>query len=479
MPRFPLFDLPDTVLRALHWHLDVHSVLLLRQTSKAAAWSDVVLGDRMLAAMLALISGNEAEFLCHAPKFRPADVQEKIPSAMDELDAFPASGRLLFYRLACVLVRMDAPRSRWVILRRWAFGHSALAPKHYRTLLSLVAEDGAADSLDVLLAWKSRKGCSMYRLSGSESINLLVALDHPRIAGRPDIAEWVLQRLDVFLQHGARPDQLLRSLRTKATVFLKVLARLLPVMTKSGAEAINALSVRPDEPSSYTNIAHSAGTEVLFDVFWGVVPVMEPIPVFRAILAALLIAHHYWRPSHVLASTTAFRLDFGTTMTPDQGLAALGALLIQCTGGDAALAGALEDGFAQISPEAARNGLLLFSFACMTDLSAPNLSLVVSAVSIDPPEFSSLLEHEICRAAVGSIQKTIVAQHFTVPPREHVGYAMRSPPSSSQPYDPVAIAQGCCRGCEQALPPSTSKDDARRQWGVVVSVPNFLGYCSS
>ncbi|KAI9217384.1 hypothetical protein BC828DRAFT_260094 [Blastocladiella britannica] len=107
----------------------------------------------------------------------------------------------------------------------------------------------------------------------------------------------------------------------------------------------------------HTDRAMGYGLAVMEAIFRGAGESLEPGTVFRAALAALLLAQHTWRPDHVFASSTAIRLDFGSEITQEQELADLRAMVVKCAGGDANVADALVDGFAQIPPRAVRNAI--------------------------------------------------------------------------------------------------------------------------
>ncbi|KAI9217385.1 hypothetical protein BC828DRAFT_259956 [Blastocladiella britannica] len=140
---------------------------------------------------------------------------------------------------------------------------------------------------------------------------------------------------------------------------------------------------------------------------------VEPTVVSLALQAAFLIAHHNWRPGHALASNTAIRLDFGTEITQEEGLVALRALLVRCTGGDETVADALVSDFGHAPPRSARNALLLLPRDWAAKVAREMRAVPVAGMSVDPPEFSTLWEHQ-----------TECAFLRTSPTATHDGYSL-------------------------------------------------------
>ncbi|KAI9215767.1 hypothetical protein BC828DRAFT_394741, partial [Blastocladiella britannica] len=304
---------------------------------------------------------------------------------------------------------MDVPRPRWAVLRRWTQGRTALRPAQYIALVAYASTCGSGEALNVLLAWKTRTGRRMFTLEppplrGKHRFE--AALVHSRITSRADFADWLLTHLDDFLTANVPPTQLLHAISINVPGFLTVLQRLIPFWHADGIKYTNILGTLADMSPPRTRKSLECesminGKDLMDDLFAAVPTARDPVLLFRAILAALLIGRVDWRPDHPLASSTAVRLDFGPDMTPADGTAALYLFLVQSAGGDTAVAVGLIARFEKMPPTVVRNALVSFAPAT-TDPTHRNLDLISAILSIDPPSLSTMLEHEAVRLAVYS-----------------------------------------------------------------------------
>ncbi|KAI9222444.1 hypothetical protein BC828DRAFT_378419 [Blastocladiella britannica] len=480
----PLLDLPDTVLRALHWHLDVPSVLKLRQTSRLAAQSDLVLEDRTLSATLALISGNEPLFLQSAPRFQPYRDYDKKIRGMYSSHHLPRSGQVPFYRFACVLVRMDAPRKHWAMLRRWARCRTGITPEHHYALVAFALRSGSLHAIGILLQWKSRKGKPMHSLRYGYWIKMLMCQKFaaPGSSSHPGFAQWVLANAAVFIALPPMTVQdIVRPIAADSLMQLKVLARLLPIAGVPCAASLRCLELALPDSSTYSTESWRAvdtGIKLMESWLSCVAMASGPLVVYRALLAALVLSHVDWRPGHPLASDTAFQVDFGGAET--DGVTALRVLLVESVGGDAAAAAALIAGFAVIPPLAARNGLIMSAHMCSSEPVRCNTAFIRAAVTIDPSSFATILDHEAVRPWTAS---AIEVDHGRVVHRPYLNHGHANvplvDPKNGYTLNVVKTALRRCDGCRQAvIRHMTAEEAAVRSWGVVVHVPSMLSFHS-
>ncbi|KAI9222782.1 hypothetical protein BC828DRAFT_377600 [Blastocladiella britannica] len=291
------------------------------------------------------------------------------------------------------------------------------------------------------------------------------ALVHPQLTSRPDFADWMLMHLEDFLTANVRPALLLYAMATEVAGFLKTLHRVFPV------------SMPPWSHASLEYTCLTRCKDLMYELFVSISKAREPVLMFRAILAALLIGRVDWRPDHPLVSRTAVVVDFGPELSPTAGIAALRALLVQSAGGDAAVADALIVGFEAMPPVVVRNAMVSFAPATTSNFPRRSLDLFSAVLSIDPPPLSTMLDHEAVRLAVSSSpsgdsqESTLLVPHNKVPL-----WVPRFGTESS--LNPVISAIVRCEGCRLRLGQHFEGMDeaAACEWGVVVDVPTLLSF---
>ncbi|KAI9217025.1 hypothetical protein BC828DRAFT_418429 [Blastocladiella britannica] len=423
-----ILDLPDTVLRSILWHLSESEVLYFRTVSKLAAQSHLVLADPALASKLALIVGDEE------------------------------------------LLATRNRSSSWY--RRSAYG---------RAPTSLGASRRSADALSVLLAWKTCTGRQMLAIPPirGKKYQLDAALEHPRVVGRPNFADWLLTHLDDFLTARVPPSLLLHAIAIDVPGLLTALHRVLPVWHVDGPDYTNKFASLANMPRPIRAPMQYAcmikGKDLMKDVFAAVPKARDPVLLIRAILAALLIGRVNWRPNHPMTSRTAVVVDFGPDMTPTNGIAALRSFLVQSAGGNTDVADGLITRFEKMPPEAVRNALVSFAPAA-TDLAHRNLDLVSAILTVDPPSLSTILDHEAVRFCVPPGHP--LSKEMSIPPSHHTA-PLWVPWFGIEPsLSPVISAINRCEACRVRLRQHFERMDkaAKCEWGVVVNVPALFAF---